>query len=309
MTKLRVIGLWRYPVKSCAGESVEQLTLDQFGPIMDRRWMVIYPTRKLIRQEYIPGMALIRANVTRTNLNVTFKDSAPFSIPLLDEAELLEMEVAVWWDQCIALDEGDAAAAWFSEQLGTECRLVRIGQKYHRQVMKEFSREEDQVGFADLYPLTLGVRESLDDLNRRIIERGGVAIPMNRFRPNIVVEGAEEPLDIESGAPEPNEWGDRLITLPEDTWSTLSINRDGRTETYRNPTATSRCPIPTIDQATGTKTGKEPLATLNTYRFKAPRQEDATPKARLLFCRNLIHDYDANAVPMTLKVGDILTAL
>lgn len=304
MTKLRILELWRYPIKSCAGERVGELALDQFGPLMDRRYMLVDANGKFIRQQYVPCVACVQAQAEEAGLTVRFNNEAPFWIPRPAPAKAVQVPVTIWNDQCQAEDQGEAAAAWFSAVLGMACRLVRTGDGYHRQVSLKYGRVGDQVGFADGYPLTLAVRESMDDLNRRIATRGGSHISLTRFRPTIVLEGAEGPLTIDDGIPETNEFGDRMVALPEDAWKRLVIRRGNIKQSYRNAKACARCPITTIDQGTGIKMGKEPLATLATYRFKAPRLNDAKPEAKVLFCWNLIHDYQ-QGVPMSLRVGDV----
>lgn len=88
-------------------------------------------------------------------------------------------DVTVQRKECQGVDQGDEAAAWFSELFDIDCRLVRF--TGHRPT----SRGGGEVMFADGYPLLVISAESLDDLNARLDE----PLPMNRFRPSLVVEG------------------------------------------------------------------------------------------------------------------------
>jgi uncharacterized protein YcbX len=97
---------------------------------------------------------------------------------------------------------------------------------------------EATVAFADGFPLLVVSAESLTDLNGKL----RAPIPMNRFRPSIVVQG--------------------LGAYAEDAPQQLQIG-DVRLR-YVYPC--SRCVITTIDQSTATMRGPEPLKTLNTYR-------------------------------------------
>ena len=174
-----------------------------------------------------------------------------------------QREVTVWRDQVAAIDQGAEVADWFSTHLGVACRLVRQADDAVRHVDPVFAcQPADQVSFADGYPLLLISEESLADLNMRL----DAALPMNRFRPNVVTRGA--------GAP-----------YAEDTWREITIG-----EIRFSPVkACARCVTTTTDQSTAER-GVEPLATLASYR-RVPRG--------VLFGQNLIHHTRG-----TLRVGD-----
>src|SRR5258708_3185754 len=126
---------------------------------------------------------------------------------------------------------------WLSRFLGVECRLVRIGTSYIRPVKPEKAKPGDEVSFADGYPLLIVTEESLTDLNHRLDD----PVPINRFRPNIVVTGA--------GA------------YAEDSWSKVRIGQ----VIFRATGPCGRCIVTTTDQFTSER-GKEPLRTLAMYR-------------------------------------------
>jgi uncharacterized protein YcbX len=100
-----------------------------------------------------------------------------------------------------------------------------------------------QTAFGDAHALLITSLSSLDGLNARIVERGGDAIPMNRFRPNIVVAGWDEP-----------HTEDKLLRA---SLGSVEIGYAARA---------IRCAVPTVDQATGEKRGPEPTRTLASYR-------------------------------------------
>ncbi|WP_333739150.1 MOSC domain-containing protein [Streptomyces sp. IBSBF 2806] len=86
-------------------------------------------------------------------------------------------------------------------------------------------------------------RASLDALNRRVAARGAAPLPMNRFRPNLVVDGWDAP-HTEDGAA-------RLVVGGAE----LAFTE-----------VTIRCAVTMVDQRTGLRSGPEPLRTLADYR-------------------------------------------
>ena len=161
------------------------------------------------------------------------------------------VKASVWKDECAVLDEGHEAAAWFSDYLGVGARLVRLADDDARPLGTTAAQPGDRVSFADAYPFLLISEASLDGLNRRL----SLPVPMDRFRPNIVVEGC--------GA------------HAEDQWRHVRI---GEVD-FRVAKPCSRCVITTTNQQTG-ESGREPLRTLATYRL-----EDG----EILFGQNLVH--------------------
>jgi uncharacterized protein YcbX len=177
---------------------------------------------------------------------------APLTVRVEDAGAL--REVMVWDDRCQAIELSDDAAAWLTEFLATPCRLVRFSSDGIRRVNPTFAvRADDQIGFADSFPLLLTSESSLADLNARM----DAPLLMNRFRPNVVVRGA---------AP-----------YAEDTWTRLRLG--GVVANIVKPCA--RCPITTTDQETARRE-KEPLRTLATYRHVAGKG--------VMFGQNVIHE-------------------
>ncbi|MCA1647095.1 MAG: MOSC domain-containing protein [Chloroflexi bacterium] len=256
-----VTGLFMYPVKSCAGTAIPLAELAPRGILHDREFMVIDPEDHFLTQRQLPRMALVHPTRTAITLELTAPGMSRISLPPRVDGE--RTQVTIWRDRVAAIDQGPAVAAWLSSFLETPCRLVRQADDAVRLVDREFARQPaDEVSFADGYPLLLISDESLADLNTRLDPQ----LPMNRFRPNIVVRGAGTP-------------------YTEDTWSQISIAG----VCFSLVKACARCAITTTNQLTAER-GVQPLATLATYR-RIPRG--------VLFGQNLIHHTRG-----TLRIGD-----
>jgi uncharacterized protein YcbX len=257
---LRVTALYTYPVKSCAGITHDQILLTATGPLFDRRWMIGHDEGEKaltqITQREQPKLALVQPTLTddRLILNAPGKDS--LHIPLQDRA-LSSARQKVWSDTVSGHDEGDEAAEWFSTYLGLEVRLLRMPDDTVRRVDMRYSPEFAQVSFADGYPALLISEASLEDLNEKMGARGKPALPMNRFRPNIVVAGCEP--------------------FAEDTWQHICVGA----VPFDVVKSCARCVTTTVDQSRGeVLDSAEPLATLATYR-KAARG--------VMFGQNIVH--------------------
>lgn len=263
-----VSALYIYPVKSCAGTPLDAAQVQARGFANDRRWLVVDAEWNFLTQREIARMALIHPTVDEHCLRLSAPHVPGFELPVDQPGR--RVEVSIWKDSGVgAVDQGEAAAGWLSDFLGRDVRLVRFADDYVRQVDQKYApRESDQVGFADGYPFLVISEESLADLNSRLDE----PLPMNRFRPNIVVNGAG-------------------VSFPEDGWKTIRAGEI--TLDLVKPCA--RCAITTTDQATGRR-GKEPLRTLAMYRQGA--------KGAPLFGQNAIHRGAG-----TLRVGDTVEVL
>jgi uncharacterized protein len=238
-----------YPVKSCRGITLTSAQLEVWGLRFDRNWMVVTPEGKFLTQREVPRLALVEAIPQPAGLQLNALGQPSLLVPSSPPDSAVEVEV--WGDWCWATDQGDAAAAWFSQVLDRPCRLVQMGQGYDRPV-NPLGLPDAQVSFADAYPLLLISEASLADLNQRLPE----AIPMNRFRPNLVVSGCD--------------------AYAEDSWRRIRINQI----IFDVVKPCERCVITTTDQTTALRQGREPLATLATYR---------KVKGGVIFGQNLVH--------------------
>jgi len=263
---IRITGLFTYPIKSGGRLVHDTLSIDERGPLNDRRWMVVTDDYEFLTQRENPKLALVQPSFKdgQLVLNGLGLDSIDITA---GEAGKRRKLVFVWRDECEAVDEGDQPAQWLSEFLGQNVRLVRMADDEFRAVDMNFARSIAQVGFADGYPMLMISEASLVDLNEHLTARGKDTVPMTRFRPNIVITGCE--------------------AFAEDTWRQVHVGEIPLDVVK----ACARCAIPSVDQATGTRPDvKEPLATLAAYR---------TIGHGAIFGQNLIH-----RAMGTLRVGD-----
>lgn len=232
----RLADIYLYPLKSARGIRLDSAELDDFGLIHDRRWMVVDEANDLVTQREAPRLALVRTALDGNALRLDAPALPPLAIPLAG-ADGERRTVRVFDVHCAGADQGDESAAWISRHLGRACRIVRMPDDVVRPIEPNAAGVTGRVSFADAFPLLLISQEALDALNRRL----DVAVPMNRFRPNLVTTGS---------APH-----------AEDGWRCIRI---GAVEcVVAKPCV--RCMIPTVDQESAIK-GKEPLRTLAGYR-------------------------------------------
>ncbi|MSU45696.1 MAG: MOSC domain-containing protein [Lacunisphaera sp.] len=258
-----VTGLFIYPVKSCRGLAVPSAELDDHGFIGDRRFMVVTEAEGMfLTQRAHPRMALIETTLNRDSLFLSSPARGSVTIPL--NASHGQRRVTVWKSTVNADDCGEEAAEWLTAFLGLSLRLVRMGGTFQRPNLKPAALAGDVVTFADSCPFLIICEASLADLNSRLAQ----PLPMNRFRPNIVVQGC--------------------AAFAEDNWTRFKIGG----LVFRTAGPSVRCPITTTDQLTAVR-GKEPLKTLATY-----RRDPADPGV-VVFGVNLIHETKRG----TLRVG------
>ena len=268
---MHVSGLFIYPVKSLRGCAVTSNAVDTLGFVGDRRFLVVDENNAHLTQRVLPQMAQITTALADEKLTLSAERGGSISVPLkVPEGEAVPRVVSIWKSSgLVAEDCGDEPARWLADFLGANCRLVRVGPKFHRPVLKPAARPGDVVAFGDAVPFLVISEASLADLNDRLVEQGEEAVPMNRFRPNIVVAGASRYL--------------------EDTWPRV---RAGEI-VLRAAGPSARCIMTTTDQFTGER-HKEPLRTLATYR------RDPVDPTRINFGQNFIHETKSG----TIRVGD-----
>ncbi len=271
---MHVSGLFIYPVKSLQGYAVDALEFDEVGPKHDRRFLVIDATGRMLTQRVEPRMVAVNTAVSDTTLTLSASGAGSIAVSTRSDPTAPLRTVTVWKSDGLQVEDcGDAAAAWLSNVLGQPCRLVRAGEAFRRVVTKKAAVAGDIVSFADAVPALVIAEASLHDLNDRLVAMGEDAVPMNRFRPNIVIAGA---------AP-----------YAEDTWPRIRMGD----VTFRAAGPCSRCIMVTTDQLTGLR-AKEPLRTLATY-----RRDQADP-TDVNFGQNLIHETKTGVV----RVGDAVVA-
>lgn len=243
-----------YPVKSCGGLSLQQATLTvqglQHAGIGDREWAVVDPSGVCLTQREYPRMALIRPQLASDQLVLSAPDMPALQLPLARSTGGATLTVQVWEDQVLASDCGQQAADWFSAVLGVPCRLARFHPQAERAVSQTWSGGIAATTlFSDGYPLLLISQASLDELNQRLRQAGRAALPMNRFRPNVVVDGIE--------------------AFDEDYTETFALGEAMLKPVQPCP----RCPMPSVDQDSGV-VGPDPLDIMQSFRAK-PELEGA----------------------------------
>jgi uncharacterized protein YcbX len=250
--EVAVVRLGVYPLKGGGGTWLTRAEVTPTGFRHDREFMLVRPDGAHLSQREIARMALLRPEFDGGKLVVDAIDAVT---PLVHEVrpDGPVRDVTVHGRSCQGVDQGDEAADWFSALLGTDCRLVRFTGR------RATTTGGGTVAYADGYSLLVVSAESLADLNSRLED----PLPMNRFRPNIVLEGL-------------GPWG-------EDAVDRLRIG-DVEIDLVRPCT---RCLVTTTDQNSGVR-GREPLRTLATYRTR--RLDDGS--------RGVI--FGQNGIPRTL---------
>ncbi len=213
---LHISRLFIYPIKSCAPVEVEQLVFDRYGPVGDRRFLLVDEQGGFITQRHQPKMAHIRPVLEETVLRVDMDGQTTLRVPLAEQG-VLRKTVTVWNDSLPAEDCGDNAAVWFSSALGIACRLVRLPADSQRQVDLRYAEPGQWVGFADGFPVLVTAESSLGALSERV----GRELKVERFRPNVVVGGS--------------------VAFAERRWQTLK-HKDGLLDICK---PCQRCIIPT----------------------------------------------------------------
>ncbi|MFE2560021.1 MOSC domain-containing protein [Streptomyces sp. NPDC059352] len=257
-----------HPVKAMRALTSTEAEVQPWGLAADRRWAVVDAAGKVVTQRRHPRMALATAEPLADG-GVAL--SAPGHPPLVVEVPHPSTTVTVEiFDKFVeAVPAHPEAAAWLSAFLETEARLVHMDAPEHRRpVDPEYALPGETVSFADGYPLLVATTASLDALNS-LIARGDHAhegpLPMNRFRPNLVIGGT---------AP----WA-------EDGWTRLAVGE----VTFRVARPCGRCVVTTTDQSTAER-GKEPLRSLALHRKSG---------GRVIFGQNLVPEHRG-----TVRVGD-----
>ncbi|AJC61354.1 MOSC N-terminal beta barrel domain-containing protein [Streptomyces sp. 769] len=257
-----VVDLICYPIKGCAGTSVGDALLTPAGLQHDRSFMVISEDGVYRTQRRHPRLALVRPTVSadgsRLTLDSTDTTSGHGKVRLDVTTSAPRRDVDLFGATFQGIDQGDEVAAWLSEFLGTPSRLVRVPPEHDRIAD---GLTPGPSGYADSSAVHLLSRSSLTLLNRRMVEQGTPPLPMNRFRPNIVVDSGSG-----QGRGHGSDSGDwAAVPHTEDRARRISI---GGAELGYAKLAV-RCAVTLVDQAAGVRQKREPLRTLASYRRAA----------------------------------------
>lgn len=262
---MQVASLHIYPVKSLGGVSCSSYRFDPWGPQHDRRWMVVTPDGHFLTQRQLPIMATIRPTVRTDGLSLEHRGADRIDVPYPDRTSM--RFVRVWKSKVMASDAGDEVAQWLTKRVSRPCRLVYMDAP--EQARPQSYNGRDYVSsFADGFPGLLCAQASLEALNKRLNH----FVPMERFRPNIVISGSQP-------------W-------EEDQWGVLHVG-EARLRVMKPCT---RCVITTVDQKTGEIPHiGQPLQELGHFR---------RTKAGITFGQNLVVEK-----PGYIRVGDDVRVL
>jgi uncharacterized protein YcbX len=266
MSNVEVVGLSYYPIKSCGAVNAQEVSFSEYGIENDREWMVV--DRKKARpltQRILPELALVEPEINDESLQVTAPGVGRFVLSLERDTGAQVVQVNLWQRPGSGIDQGVEANGTLSEYLKRDVRLLRVHRP--RYIVPEFRVDGavQRTGFADGFPMLLASHDSLAALNGQL----EVPVPMNRFRPNIVVAGGPE--------------------YDEDYWRALRIGAL-RCFIVR---ACMRCPMPNIDQGVGVL----PEFRAVTEALRATRRgiDPVGPERGVFFGQNMVHVVEPGA--------------
>ncbi|MCC6410499.1 MAG: MOSC domain-containing protein, partial [Saprospiraceae bacterium] len=255
-----------YPVKSLGGIALEEATVEIRGLKYDRRWMLVDEEGMFVSQREVAAMSGLGTAFVDGHLHIFVKKQPGESLCLpleVQAGDMVKTRVQVWSSRCGAMQYPPEVNRWFSDILNRPLRLVYMPDTTRRRVDGRYAPAGQIVSYADGFPYLLIGEASLVDLQQRL----GNELPMNRFRPNLVVRNSEP--------------------FEEDHWSDFRIGE----VLFRGVKPCARCIVPNTNQETGIR-GAEPLKTLAGYRKKGNK---------ILFGQNVVLLSEPGAV---LRLGD-----
>ncbi|MGC0343084.1 MOSC domain-containing protein [Streptomyces sp. SLBN-8D4] len=274
MGNAQLLSIHVHPVKALRSQALQEAAVEPWGLAGDRRWALVDDGGKVVTQRQHPRLAQAAAELLPGGgVMLSAPGVEPLAVPVPEPGETVTLDI--FGDKVEGVPAADAAAhAWCSAYLGAQTRLVHMDDPATRRpVEPEYALPGETVTFADGYPLLLTSAASLDALNSLVSEGRHAAegpLPMNRFRPNVVVGGTDA-------------WA-------EDDWSLLAIGD----VTFRVAKMCGRCVVTTTDQDRAVR-GKEPLHSLARHRRFG---------SNLVFGQNLVPRSRG-----TIRVGDPVTIL
>ncbi|KAL6601426.1 hypothetical protein ACP70R_044646 [Stipagrostis hirtigluma subsp. patula] len=278
-----------YPVKSCRGISVPQAPVTATGFRWDRQWMLVNSKGRAYTQRVEPKLALVDVELPPEafaedwqptpddHMVIRARGMEPLRVPLVAERATID-DVSVWEWSGSAYDEGAEAAEWFSIYFGKPSRLVRFKEVSETRLTDPEYARGYKTMFSDGYPFLIASQGSLDALNEILQE----PIQINRFRPNILVDGCHP--------------------YAENLWRTIKINR----LTFLGVKLCSRCKVPTINQDNGIPNPTEPTETLLTFRSDEVLRPSHKSKRKVYFGQNMVckESLSPTGKGRTIKAGD-----
>ncbi|KAH0451177.1 hypothetical protein IEQ34_018476 [Dendrobium chrysotoxum] len=289
-----VTSIFIYPIKSCRGISVPQAPITSTGFRWDRQWMVVNSNGRALTQRVEPKLALVEPELPPDALDVNWipsdssymvlraPDMDPLKVCLTRACNVVD-GISVWEWVGSALDVGDEASKWFTKYLGKPSRLVRFDTSSQSRFVDPDYAQGYTAMFSDGFPYLVISQGSLDLLNELLKE----PLPINRFRPNILVDGC---------AP-----------FSEDLWKVTKLNNIA----FHGVKLCSRCKVPTINQESGI-VGTEPTETLMKFRTDKALKREKINKAKVYFGMNFVCAESLSASTMkgkVVKIGDPIHVL
>ena len=234
---VEITALHTYPVKSCRGLGHASNVLHATGFEWDRHWMFVTEAGRFITQRECGALARVEPSVEDGTLVLRSAGHAELRCPVATSGAA--RRVRIWNDDCLAHPVDVDTREWLQAIAGLRAQLVRLEAGAERVSNPRFTGNEDSRYYlADAFAVLITSESSLADLNARLPR----AIPMARFRPNIVLRG--------------------LDPYAEDDIERLTIGP----VTLRCVKPCIRCITTTTDQTSGERDGDEPLRTLRAYR-------------------------------------------
>jgi uncharacterized protein YcbX len=241
MVRAQLTGLYVYPVKSMKGISSDNAELTETGLLHDRRWMVVRGDGRFVTQRNESRLALVNTALGADGVVLSMRGHGSVAIPFESRGGAA-VHTQVWQDPVEAMDEGDEVADWLTAALGSSetLRIVRLAPGFRRRLTRpERFGAGTTTQFADAAPYLVANESSLEALNRELVRQRHAPVPMNRFRPNIVLRGLEP--FAEHG----------MAALSGDGWRLALVDH------------CERCLVTTIDQDTAERNkAREPYLTL-----------------------------------------------
>jgi uncharacterized protein YcbX len=261
-----------HPVKALRGQAPREAVVEPWGLAGDRRWVLIDDGGKVVTQRQQSRLAQAAAGLVPGGVVLSAPGLEPLTVAVPDPVDMVTLDIFGTKVEGVLADR--SAHEWASTYLGMPVQLVHMDDPATRRpVDPDYALPGETVSFADGYPLLLVSASSLDSLNSLIAQGPHAAegpLPVNRFRPNVVVSGTDA-------------WA-------EDDWSRVAIGE----VTFRVAKMCGRCVVTTTNQDTGVR-GKEPLHTLGRHRRFA---------GKLVFGQNLVPLSGG-----TIRVGDPVRVL
>lgn len=249
---ISLVGLYIYPIKSIRAVALTKSNLDRWGLQYDRRYMLVDSQGRFISQRQQARMALIQPLPIASGWQLSAPGIDDIFLPFELSAGKA-CRVTVWEDECAAIEASTELSNWFQAFLKVDAKLVYFPDSSQRQVDLEYAKPGTQVSFSDGFPVLLAQTASLDKLNAEM----SLPVDMLRFRPNIVVSGAD--------------------AFAEDQWKYIKIGSID----FDVVKPCSRCVIPSIEIATGER-GQQPI-------LEVLKNKRRAVDGKVYFGQNLIH--------------------